>query len=75
MARLIGREVAFHPSRPILAYSGASAEVAFYDVVARAELKRFAWGIDKTTATAFSDDGLRCAAAGAGKVVVWDVDV
>ncbi len=70
-----GREVAFHPSRPILAYSGMSREVAFYDAVMRTELKRFAWNIGNVTATAFSEDGLRCAAAGMDKVVVWDVDL
>lgn len=69
------RELAFHPSRPVLAYSAVSAEVTFYDVVARAELKRYAWNVGTVTATAFSPDGLRCAAAAAGKVVIWDVDV
>ncbi len=69
------REVAFHPARPVLAYSEAGAEVVFYDAAARAEVKRFAWGIGTVTATAFSDDGLRCAAGSAGKVVVWDVDL
>lgn len=68
------REVAFHPSRPLLAYSGAGPEVVFYDVAARAELKRFAWNVGNVTATCFSPDGLRCAAGAAGKVVVWDVD-
>jgi WD40 repeat protein len=68
------REVAFHPARPVLAFSGAGAEVTFYDVAARTELKRYSWGIEKVLATAFSPDGLRCAAAGLGKVVIWDVD-
>jgi WD40 repeat protein len=69
------REVAFHPSRPLLAFSGGGSEVAFYDAAARAEVRRFAWGADRVTATAFSPDGLRCAAASAGRVVIWDVDV
>lgn len=69
------REIAFHPSRPILAFSGKTPEVAFWDAAARAEVKRFAWNIGRISATAFSPDGLRCAAAGTGKVVVWDVDV
>jgi WD40 repeat protein len=69
-----GREIAFHPSRPVLAYSGGTAEVAFYDAATRRELSRFAWGVGKITAVAFSQDGLRCAAAGKGKVVIWDVD-
>jgi WD40 repeat protein len=69
------REVAFHPSRPLLAFSGGGAEVAFYDAAVQAEVRRFAWGTDRVTATAFSPDGLRCAAATKGKVVIWDVDV
>jgi len=31
-------------------------------------------GFKEVLATAFSPDGLRCAVAGVGKVVVWDVD-
>ncbi len=68
------REIAFHPARPVLAYSGGTGEVALYDTAAHAELTRLAWGIGSVSATAFSPDGLRCAAAGVGKVVVWDVD-
>ena len=70
-----GRDLAFHPTRPLLAYSGANADVVFYDAAARTELKRFAWGIGDASALAFSADGLLCAAASAGKVVVGDVDV
>jgi len=69
------REIAFHPSRPILAFSGKTLEVAFWDAATRAEVRRFTWDIGRISATAFSPDGLRCAAAGTGKVVVWDVDV
>jgi WD40 repeat protein len=69
------REVSFHPARPVLAFSGGSAEVALSDVVARTELKRYSWGIGEVLATAFSPDGLRCAAASLDKVVIWDVDV
>jgi WD40 repeat protein len=69
------REIAFHPSRPVLACSLGSAEVTFFDVTTRAELKRYAWGFTEVLSTAFAPDGLRCAAAGLGKVVVWDVDV
>jgi WD40 repeat protein len=69
------RELAFHPSRPVLAFSGGTTDVVFWDAAAHSELKRFAWDIGKVQATTFSPDGLRCAAVGAGKVVVWDVDV
>ena len=70
-----GRDGAFHPARPVLAYTGGGDEVVFYDAAGRTELKRFAWGIGPLLAVCFSADGLRCAAAGAGKVVVWDVDL
>jgi WD40 repeat protein len=71
----LGREIAFHPSRPVLACSRGSAEVTFFDVTTRTELKQYAWGFAEVLSTCFSPDGLRCAAAGLGKVVVWDVDV
>jgi hypothetical protein len=72
--------VAFHPTRPGLAYIGYIAlgdrgvEVIFYDVAARAEVKRFRWGVGSVDAPVFSPDGLRCAVACAGKIVIWDVD-
>lgn len=69
------RGVAFHPSRPVLAASGVGGDVMFYDASARTELRRYTWPLDAISAVGFSPDGLRCAAAGPGKVVVWDVDV
>ncbi|MBY0456861.1 MAG: WD40 repeat domain-containing protein, partial [Gemmataceae bacterium] len=69
------RDLAFHPSRPLLAFRGETGEAVFYDCAARAELKRFAWDVGPLTALSFSQDGLRCAAGATGKVVVWDVDV
>ena len=70
-----GREIEFHPTKPLLAFNAGAGEVVFWDVSAQHELKRYAWGIGSITAIAFSPDGLRCAAAGNSKVVVWDVDV
>jgi WD40 repeat protein len=70
-----GREIEFHPTKPLLAFNAGEGEVTFWDVPAQRELKRYAWGIGPITALTFSPDGLRCAAASAGKVVVWDVDV
>lgn len=72
---LYGRSVHFHPAKPLLAYCTGDDEVIFWDVTSRTEVKRFAWGIDRLEAVRFSPDGLRCAAAGTDKVVVWDVDV
>jgi WD40 repeat protein len=69
-----GREIAFHPSNPLLAFSGGTREVTFWDAPTRSEVKRFAWKIGTVSAVVFSQDGLRCAAAGKGKVVIWDVD-
>ncbi|AWM41836.1 hypothetical protein GobsT_70500 [Gemmata obscuriglobus] len=70
-----GRDLAFHPSRPVLAYTAGQPEVVFYEVPTRTELKRFAWGVGQLRAVCFSADGLRCAAAARGKIVVWDVDL
>jgi WD40 repeat protein len=70
-----GREAVFHPSKPLLALSGGTEDVTFWDAPSRTEVKRYSWGVGQVTALAFSADGLRCAAAGKGKVVVWDVDV
>jgi WD40 repeat protein len=81
--------IAFHPSRPLLVCAcEEEREVAFWDVVSRTEVKRFAWDwgsaaarvpewepFGPKVAVCFSPDGLRCAAASAGQVVVWDVDV
>jgi hypothetical protein len=69
-----GRSLSFHPARPLLAYCTGADEVIFWDAPSRKEVKRFAWGIGGADTVAFSADGLRCAAAGTGKVVVWDVD-
>lgn len=69
-----GRSVHFHPTRPLLAYSTGTEEVAFWDATSRTEVRRFAWDVGKVSAVCFSPDGLRCAAAGVGKVVIWDVD-
>jgi hypothetical protein len=70
-----GRNVHFNPTRPLLAYHTGTDDVTFWDAAARAEVKRFAWGVGTVSAVRFSADGLRCACAAAGKVVVWDVDV
>lgn len=69
------RGVAFHPTQPVLMFTYGTAEVALYDPGARRTLKRYAWGVGAVTAVTFSPDGLRGAAVGTGKVVVWDVDV
>lgn len=73
-ARGVSRDAAFHPGRPLLASSGENEDVVFYAPAARTELKQFAWGAGDVTAVAFASDGLLCAAATPGNVVVWDVD-
>ena len=67
-----GREDAFHSSQALLAFSSGE-EVALWSPGEK--VSRFAWGIGRVQAVTFTPDGLRCAAAGQGKVVVWDVDV
>ncbi len=73
-----GLALAFAPDRPLLAFArdvGDVGEVVFYDAGARAEVKRYDWGLGKIGAVAFSPDGFRCAAATKTRAVVWDVDV
>jgi WD40 repeat protein len=70
--------LAFAPDRPLLAFARNVedvGQVVFWDAAARAELKRYDWGLGKIGAVTFSPDGFRCAAAGWTKAVVWDVDV
>jgi hypothetical protein len=69
------RDLVFHPSRPVVTHRGGPGEVVFYDAASQTELKRYAWPLEKITAITFASDGLRCAAVGTGKVVIWDVDV
>jgi WD40 repeat protein len=73
-----GLALAFAPDRPLLAFArnvGDAGQVVFWDAAARAELKRYDWGLGPLGAVAFSPDGFRCAAASRTKAVVWDVDV
>jgi WD40 repeat protein len=82
---LYGGGLAFAPDRPVLAITQivqSARIVAFWDVGARAELRRYDWGLERGTgalpppgAIAFSPDGCRCATASERKVVIWDVDV
>jgi WD40 repeat protein len=72
---LYARNIHFHPAKPLLAYCTGADEVVFWDAPSRKEVKRFAWDIGGVETVCFSADGLRCAAASKGKVVVWDVDV
>jgi hypothetical protein len=37
-------------------------------------LAQYDWGIRELHALCFAPDGMRCAAAGTYKMVVWDVD-
>jgi hypothetical protein len=70
--------VAFHPERPLLAFTqnaNGVGEVVFWDAQARAEVARFDFGLGSIGAVAFSLDGCRCATASPTQAVVWDVDV
>jgi WD40 repeat protein len=70
--------VAFSPVRPLLASGGNDGFVHFLEPNGTSqpvEHARLNWKIGPITGVAFSPDGLRCAAVGSKKVVVWDVDV
>jgi WD40 repeat protein len=73
-----GAGLAFAAERPLFAFArkaGDVGEVVLWDARARAELKRFDWGLGPLRAVAFSPDGFRCAAATQTRALVWDVDV
>jgi WD40 repeat protein len=66
--------VAFHPHRPVLAAVGKHGSAVYWDTTTGTELARFSWLDQDLYAVAFAPDGMRCAAAADGTVVVWDVD-
>src|SRR5262249_46994578 len=73
-----GGGVAFAADRPLLAFTrheGDVGEVVFWDAQARAERKRFGWGLGPVRAVTFSSDGSLCATASRTRAVIWDVDV
>jgi outer membrane protein assembly factor BamB len=68
--------VAFSPVRPLLASGGNDGLVYLREPngTARPPNSQLNWKIGPITGLAFSPDGLRCAAVGKKKVVVWDSD-
>jgi WD40 repeat protein len=68
--------VAFSPTRLLLAVGGNDGLVHLLEPRGAArpvECARLNWKIGPIIGLAFSPDGLRCAAVGKRKVVVWDV--
>jgi WD40 repeat protein len=66
--------VCFSPTRPLLASGDNAGNVFLWDFAGNA-LTRYDWGLGDVYGLAFAPDGLRCAAAGTEKVVLWDMDV
>lgn len=65
---------AFSPTRPLLATGDNAGTIFLWDFAGRV-LVRYDFGLGDVSGLAFAPDGLRCAAAGGSKLVVWDVDV
>jgi WD40 repeat protein len=65
--------VACSPMKPLIATADNAGNVFLWDHAGNV-LTRYAWGLGEVRSLAFAPDGLRCAAAGSGKVVIWDVD-
>jgi WD40 repeat protein len=68
------KAVCFHSTRPLAATGDGSGNVFLWDFAGRV-LTRYDWGLLTVYSLAFAPDGLRCAAANAFRVVIWDVDV
>jgi WD40 repeat protein len=66
--------VACHPGGRLFASAGAGPVVAFWDVESGKRVADFELPLKKVQSLAFSPDGCTCAAGGAGKLAVWDVD-
>jgi hypothetical protein len=54
--------------------AGEDRLVKTWDAGSGKELAAFAWGVGRLRAVACAPDGLTAAAAGEGRVVVWDLD-
>jgi WD40 repeat protein len=66
---------AFTPDGRILATSHTDGTVRFWDVFAWRELTAFDWRIGPLYSVAVAPDGMKAAAGGRGKIVVWDLDL
>jgi WD40 repeat protein len=64
----------FCPTRPLLATGDNAGCIFLWDLTGRV-LARYDFGLKHVDGLAFAPDGLRCAAAGPGTVVLWDIDV
>jgi WD40 repeat protein len=64
----------FHPSGRLLGVTGRTT-VTLLDTEALRPVRKFDWGIGRTTGLAFSPDGTLAAVAGQdGQVIVWDLE-
>lgn len=73
--------VAFHPSRPILAWSTKDDSIGLWDVEAGREIRRLAPGKIRPSALAFSPDGRTLAIAALetkvfhpNSIAIWDIE-
>src|SRR5262249_46912262 len=67
--------VAFTPDGRTLATSHTDGTVRFWDVLAWRELAAFDWRIGPLYSVAIAPDGMKAAAGGRGKIVVWDLEL
>ena len=48
--------------------------MSFWDISSGRAKSSFDWGIGTVHSVAFAPDGMRAAAGGVGKIVLWDID-
>jgi WD40 repeat protein len=68
------RAIAYSPDGRTLATASAEGVVRFWDVATGRSRQAFDWDIGECHSVAFALDGMRAAAGGEGRIVVWDID-
>jgi WD40 repeat protein len=66
--------ICYSPDGRTLATAAGDGAVRFWDVETGKCRRAFDWGVGACHSVAFAPDGLRAAAAGEGRIVVWDID-
>jgi WD40 repeat protein len=68
------RALCYSPDGTVIVTAGGEGIVTFWDVQTGKSRTAFDWGIGEVLSVCFAADGMRAAAGGVGKVVIWDVD-
>ncbi len=66
--------IAYSPDSRALASASGDGTVRIWDLATGRTRDAFDWGVGAVHAVAFAPDGMRAAAGGDGKIVIWDMD-